>query len=344
VIAFMKTILPLPVLLLLLLAAPPLPAQEVPLSLHGANDPRTEGFVLSTGPNDVVGPVANDYGRAAWSVLHTDGSVSYSHFLATDAAARLAGHDWTLSATLRLVQAPRDDPYLMFLHGSEGFFLTFSLQPDGDPVVSIRSSLTPVWSYEGGGEGGYHTYELRYQVSAGAASLWVDNEERMSGIAGEAGWSGWFVGWGAASQARSSLSHLSDLSLTVIPEPTTASLLVFGAVALWGGRRGDRGSARRPGWGRRFTRLGQKATAIALLLLAVIPTPLLATEILGSHQGANDLTGEGFSVFAQFGIVGPAPNDFGYNAWRMYSSEAPVFYLRSLALSEQGARIGAHIP
>jgi len=224
-----KTVCHILTVVFLVLPCLALRADTVLASHQGANDPLQEGFSLFM-QRGIVGPLTNDFGRDAWTVFSSGAPVSYSRSLTAGDQNLLAGADWSFSATLRLLRTPNVSMY--FFSGTERFFVEFDQESDGDPITHTRSSTRPVWVYSGGGSG-YHDYQLQYHASSGVASLLVDGVERVSDITGEPGWAWWGVIWGAYSQAsHGSYSYWNTVTLTVVPEPASGTLLALGALGL----------------------------------------------------------------------------------------------------------------
>jgi len=196
------------------------------LSQHlGATDPVNEGFTLDIGPGGTVGPVIGDQGRDSWSVVSGGTPTEYFQFLTPQQQTNVAGADWLLSATLRLIETP--NVKVSFYTDSQEFSLAFDLQPNGDPIVTTHSSLNPVFVLNGGGFG-YHDYSLAYHASTGQASLFVDGLERVSDITGTPHFRSWYVFWGALAQGADSQANWNHVSLEVVPEPSSLALVGLG--------------------------------------------------------------------------------------------------------------------
>jgi len=202
-------------------------AQETPIFQHlGATDPQNEGFTLTLAAGGAVGPVIGDLGRESWSVVSSGAPASYSHSFTSHQQTTIAGSDWALSATFRIVQSP--NIWMAFYTDSQQFALSFEMQPDGDPVVNSHSIQAPAFVLNGGGPG-YHDYQLAYHAATGQASLWVDGSERVSDITGVPGFSGWTVFWGAA-QGTASQANWNRVSFEVVPEPSPGIIMFTGGL------------------------------------------------------------------------------------------------------------------
>jgi len=195
----------------------------------GAIDPVSEGFTLTLGPSGAVGPVFADQGLNSWSVISSGVPVNYFQSLTPQQQLSITDAAWTLSATLRVVQAPQIS--LALYAGSQRYGMTFELEPDGDPIVNTHSTLSPVLVLDGAGSG-YHDYELAYDSATGQASLWVDGVERVTDITSVSGDFGWGVIWGATIQGSVSEANWNHVSLEVVPEPSSLTLVGLGMSSL----------------------------------------------------------------------------------------------------------------
>ena len=207
-------------------------AQEVVRQHTGATDPLSEGFRLGLGGGSSVGPLANDLGRASWSLKSEGYPVNYSLALSSQEQAAVAGQELAYAGTLRIVKGR--NIYMVLYAGTTRFVLGFDQQSDGDPVVSAESgppfSLDPVFVFEGAGPG-YHTYELAYCAASASAALWVDGIERVNSLPSVSGAWGWGGSWGAV-QGASSDANWSSVTFAIVPEPSLLALLGWGAVFL----------------------------------------------------------------------------------------------------------------
>jgi hypothetical protein len=211
-----------------------IPGRSQVLFQHvGAANPTTEGFTLYSFGSPQLAPVLSDLGVNAWSIgmLSSDGA-QYGLNLTAGQQAALAGKDWQLTYTLRVVQAPTTPSYDIssaFFTGSEMFSLYFGAASNGDPVVQVREnslSLSPVFVVTGAGAT-YNTYSLTYHAATDSADLWVNGTELYGGMS-----SARFDGtpsfdWSGYQHASDVKANWSLVSLAVVPEPSAASLAVW---------------------------------------------------------------------------------------------------------------------
>jgi hypothetical protein len=182
----------------------------------GASDPVNEGASLvGTG---TTGPVLGDFGFDSWSI--SGGAVFYRRNLTPEQLATIAVNDWTISLNLRIVT---NASFVSLRTGTGGFTLQLYSQSDGDPVVSTFQGLSYI--FEGGGSG-YHDYAFKYSVSLGKAALWIDGVERLSGIGGSSSIAGATFDWGIVQVPAAATANWNLVSLSVVPEPSSAGLSI----------------------------------------------------------------------------------------------------------------------
>lgn len=207
--------------------------QGVFIARHiGNTDPITEGFTLSRGGSPLLIPASNDLGLNAWHIgLDTNVDIGlYRRSLTVqDQEALRAG--WILSLTLRILEpfgVPTPGIFAKLQTGTEIFpSIRFGAQPDGDPMLQIGS-----WEYtmEGAGSA-YHTYQLKYDADVGSASFWADGSLLLTDIAGSSYPVADFSWGGSQRGPGSAYANWNEVSLWVIPEPSTIALL--GLAGLW---------------------------------------------------------------------------------------------------------------
>lgn len=196
------------------------------LQHSGATDPTTEGFSFS-GQRGLSGPVINNLGMNAWITATSagDGPAYYTQILTPQQQAELAGASWDLSVTLRVVQSPDPvDTRVAFDLGSMAYWLSFSVNANGDPVVGPYT-LTGAGST-------YNNYQLIYDASTETASLWVNNVEVNSDQPGFAYNYPAQLSWGEENQGGPYQANWSLVSLEITPEPSAISLLFLGGGVL----------------------------------------------------------------------------------------------------------------
>lgn len=208
---------------LLVLAIKQAAGQETSLLLHsGATDPTTEGFSFYS-QGGLSGPVINDLGMNAWmtATVAGGGPAYYAQILTPQQQAELAGASWDLSVTLRVVKSPDSvDTRVAFDLGSMAYWLSYSVNASGDPVVD---------SYTLTGAGStYNNYQLIYDASTETASLWVNNVEVNSDQPGFAYNYPAQLSWGEENQGGPFQANWSSVSLEITPEPSAISLLFLG--------------------------------------------------------------------------------------------------------------------
>lgn len=206
----------------------PIFGQGVLYQHFGANNPTSEGFTLVTGgAGGTASAIPNDDGVAAWSTqVGVGGTLWYSGQLSS---AALAQSDWILSVNMRVLQSGRSFENSFVEVGTSDYVynLWFAAKANGDPIVRAGAfAYGPVFVMDGVGAG-YHDYQLRYSHTAGSAELWVDGVMRLSGItsSGPSGFS--VLKWGDG-QAGPSSAYWNSVSLQVVPEPSSLSLMLIG--------------------------------------------------------------------------------------------------------------------
>lgn len=188
----------------------------------GANDPTSEGFTLNN--NGSVGPIIGDLGMNAWVTETTNhgGPVFYQQTLTSQQQTALAGANWDLSVTLRVLQSPlAGDTSVQLDTGSMAYGLFFSVNASGDPVVGPYT-LTGAGST-------YNNYQLIYDASTEMASLLVNNVDEINNITGTAYTYPAQLTWGE-NQGGPFQANWNLVSLSITPEPSTASLIFLGSV------------------------------------------------------------------------------------------------------------------
>lgn len=213
-----------------------------------ANPTNVDGYVTQpgnqfwSGPNSFgAGPVGtgiNDGGTLAWDVSRSTVGAGEEFWTQTPLAADVATGNvegWKLSTRLRLPStglAASTGAMLAYADGSKQWEINFGTDADGDPIVKLVDGATnPSFTLEGAGNGGYHDYVLAYSPLAGTADLYVDNVLRISGFnAYSVGFTRLLFGDAAMSSTDQDARYNSVL--LVLPEPSSSSLLLVGAILL----------------------------------------------------------------------------------------------------------------
>jgi hypothetical protein len=222
---------------------------------HGDTNPTTEGFTghVVFGAPSTFGPIANDLGNPAWSVVGTAQSSQYAYTsgaLTPSQLADIANHGFTLTIVARALLniAPTYDathPVAItgggLNTGAQRFDIALGLNASGDTVVFLftaddaigpGSSLVgagPSYTLTGAGNG-YHNYSLVYNPVTQLADLSVDGITRIQGYTGNTTFKA-NVGlyFGASSGGQGNINFAQVVS---VPEPSSVVLLVVGGLCL----------------------------------------------------------------------------------------------------------------
>lgn len=211
-------------------------SQEITLAQHnGLSNPLTEGFLRGMNGTPVVGSVTNDMGYDAWAIRFPYPSgLSYARYFSNE---DLSESDWVLSVTAQFLTHANNVSGTFtagIATGTDFFSLFFGAQQDGDQSVRVlgNGSFTPDYILEGAGSG-YHNYELRYSAANRTVDLWVDGAQIYNDLEGQPSTSSPYLAWGG-NNPFSNLETIEGrwnlIELSVVPEPSTAALLVLGAV------------------------------------------------------------------------------------------------------------------
>ena len=225
----------------------------------GATDPTTEGWVPDVGGIALpVGGVINDLGLGldAWKVddnttaSGTNAAYNGASALTTahlvDMADPLKG--WVMSGNIRVDdlvangynETPDGGPSfqvdLSYTEHREYYNLNLGSDSSGNPIVNLQTYVggvltkTPNVTITGSG---YHLYEV---VSKGnEIDLFVDGVEVISDFDSPGQW--WIgdpsrVRWGGASSPGIGAGYFNAVGVTMIPEPSTLTLVLAGLFGL----------------------------------------------------------------------------------------------------------------
>jgi hypothetical protein len=218
----------------------------------GSTDPTTEGFSQhQINSASTFGPIANDLGRAAWSIAGTGTSSQGWYQTGAFSAGQLAdiaAQGFVLTFEARVVQGlaqAYDSVEHVTIGGavvelSRRYDVFLGLDSNGDTVVVLPTSVSittggqismpgPSYTLTGSGSS-YHNYQLVYDPGTELADLYVDGILRLEDYAGHSS----FVHnrgllWGAHSGGQ---ANFSFVELASIPEPS--AFLYLGLLALLG--------------------------------------------------------------------------------------------------------------
>lgn len=195
----------------------------------GANDPLDEGFFVIDSGSEQVGPVFNDQGFDAWSIntLNSNDTPTYRYDLLPNEQQAATENGWEFSVRMRFVELGFAS--LRFQTGTRNYWVALGLNESGDITVWDGGL---VYTFEGGGSD-YQEYSVLFDSIDQTASLWIAGVGQVADLSG--GFSteeqAFFVGFGVGHQIRSHV-HWNEATLAIIPEPTSYSILLSGAVIL----------------------------------------------------------------------------------------------------------------
>lgn len=250
--------------LLLIALATTAHASPIIAAHYGATDPTMEGFAAFTLPPpftpapSTVGPLANDAGRAAWSIAGTGQSSLFGYLsgpLSPSQQADVLNQGFILTLEARAdrqgIASPFSPNNPVIVAGaivetaSSRFELNLGLDANGDTVVSLPTTvgfttegavLSDGLTYTLAGlGGGYHNYSLIYDPITQLADLFIDGVPRISDYGGVTNFPSFDRGlvWGAFSGG---LGNFAVVQLEAIPAPSSLLLLILGLVGLAGRR------------------------------------------------------------------------------------------------------------
>ena len=221
---------------------------------NGAADPTTEGLsTWSCCAGSTVGPINNDLGHAAWSIISQSRASQFGYISGTLSAAQKAAITSlgsVLSFSGRVLQgaAPAFDSINQVAIGGASFVtdkgrhtITLGLDGNGDTVVVLTTyidnsgpggavrSFGPSYTLTGSGSS-YHTYQLVLNPETQLADLFVDGVVRIQGYAGYSqylddnglGFSVWSGGQGNFDFAQLTIGsrNLPSPTLTQLSQPS----------------------------------------------------------------------------------------------------------------------------
>jgi hypothetical protein len=220
---------------LFLTAAVPVLGQGTLVIQHsGATDPVTEGF-QSLGAGGGYATL-NDGGVNAWVTPGAKNQSTYFKYVLTpQQQAASVGASWILSANLRIATTNSSGDFLLYLLGvNASVGLNFGSDSNGDQYVIYGPGIAGRVTLPGSS---YNDYQLRYDASAEAMSLWINGTEYANNIyTNEHDTYLAYLGWGGGADVGNPLANWNSVSLT-IPEPSSAALILLGGGALFYLRR-----------------------------------------------------------------------------------------------------------
>jgi hypothetical protein len=215
----------------------------------GDADPLSEEFSRDFvfGAPSAIGPIADDQGLPAWSVLGTGQDSQYSYAsgaLSTSQLIDITNHGFTFTMIARAVQGINptyDASHPVAVAGGglntglQRFDVALGLDGNGNSVVFLvtaddnsgpGSSLVgtgPSYTLTGND---YHTYTLTYDPLTQLADLFIDGVQRIEGYAGNStNRSNVGLYFGAASGGQGDFNFVE---VTSVPEPSTLALALGG--------------------------------------------------------------------------------------------------------------------
>ncbi len=217
---------------------------QIIIQHSGAVDPVTEGFTLSSAGNVQLGPVFEDLGFNSWVIHsrdHNEGA-SYHYFLTAGEQQAAMAFGISLSANMRFVEVSDYTRMSMeFQTGTRRFRLIVTATDNGTLLVS--GDGIPAFSLETNALD-YHHYSIAYEAASNTAALWIDGIEWATDIQGaQITFPAATITFGASGESIT-YSHWNDVTLAIIPEPTTLPLLLglgallFVGVLRWRTRQG----------------------------------------------------------------------------------------------------------
>jgi hypothetical protein len=103
---------------------------------------------------------------------------------------------------------------------------------NGDPFVQTGlSTSSPEFVLNGAGST-YNNYQLVYSATSGTANLFVNGTDEINSIAGELSSQSPEFAFGIAQDSFPSQANWNLVSISAVPEPSAASLLLFGSGGL----------------------------------------------------------------------------------------------------------------
>jgi len=225
------------------------------ISHYGSIDPVSEGFAVNTCCGaSTVGPLYDDLGEAAWSIVGNDVSsqvLYYSGPLSLSQQADIANNGFSLSSKVRVIGGAVYDQANPFViseaqidMGTKRFDISWALDGNGDTVVVLPTSFGftyglvmaygPSFTLTGQGSS-YHSYQLDYNPLTQSGNLSIDGIERISGYTGSTEFlenAGLRWGTSRADFGQVNFASVTLVSPRVVPIPTAFWLFLSAITGL----------------------------------------------------------------------------------------------------------------
>ena len=223
----------------------PKPVPVDPLvALHvGANDPTSEGFA---GNGAGTSPVFDDLGFDAWNQTDPGAFARYGRAIPADQAVAMKDKGFRARANLRNLRADDDPGDLGAVFevslAELGQFTLFFGASGGDPTVLEADNCcvggTPIMLDASITGDGYHEFEMLFQPSVSATQVELIVDGISHGLIGPAASNfGDRVTWGTSDSGATASVNWNLVEVTILPEPTSSTLLAVASLLLVGWRR-----------------------------------------------------------------------------------------------------------
>lgn len=179
--------------------------------------------------------ITNDAGHNAWQISLASSGGAYSKTINS-----IPAKSWLLSANLKVLSHGADSigsPFTISVTtGSVCYGLYFGANSNGDQVFFVMSGfyISPQVILNGGEK--YNNFQLAYNYPANQATMSVNGVEQFAQIPGAALVRQPSLSWGGANQLQNAYqANWNLVSLQVIPEPSSALVVLLGGAVLASG-------------------------------------------------------------------------------------------------------------